>query len=172
MSETLQHDPRIKQQIKDLLYKSVYTPVMEKFSERLSEIITKNTTLILSGHRSFIYRKKFYTDTNEPKPLKLNRLSPALYPVMDDYLKDLNELNNVELPYVLGFINQVLNSSNNLYDYLRLLPESMHPPLKELIASCPCRGHDLPEEKVEEIIQKNKTSIELIKKRMLLNIIL
>jgi hypothetical protein len=103
--------------------------------------------------------------------MKLNRLVPDLHPVMDEYLKDLSDLNDVELPYVIGFINQVLNASNNLPDYLRILPESMHHTIKGLIETCPCRAVSLSEDKVLELQMKNQSSIELLKKRMVLNLI-
>jgi len=170
--EALQHDPRTKQQIKELLYDSVYEPVNTRFSERISNIIVKNTGLSATSHRSFIYKRKYYTLDAGPKPLKINRLHPSLYEEMDKYLADLSELNDRELPYVLGFINQVLNSSNNIQDYMKLLPESMHTVLRDLADTCPYHTRILPDEKVEEITSKNQASIELLKKRMVLNLIM
>ena len=171
MTDPLQHDPRTKQQIKDLLYQSIYDPVEAKFKKRLEAIILKNTSLIASSHRSFIYKRKFYNIDDTPKPIKTNRLVVALAPVMDAYLNDLDELNNVELPFVVGFINQVLNSSNNFPDYLRLLPESMHHSLRNLMNTCPCHASSLSEDKINAILAKNQSSIELLKQRMVLNLI-
>ena len=41
--EQLNHDPRTKQQIKDILYQHQYGPVQGQFKKRLDEIITKNS---------------------------------------------------------------------------------------------------------------------------------
>jgi hypothetical protein len=87
-------------------------------------------------------------------------------------VKETKQLNNHELPYVLGFINQVLNSSNNLQDYLKLLPDSVHSPIQKLINSCPCRVVDLTPDEIKHLKEKNYESIELIKQRMLSNLIL
>lgn len=171
MSEHLQHDPRTKQQIKDLLYTSLYDPVQKQFKARLDGIISKNSSLITSSHGSFIYKGEFYTNDPNKPPMKMNRLVAQLRPQMDEYLKDLKQLNDYELPYVLGFINQVLNSSNSLQDYIRILPESMHQPLKQLIDTCPCRQHVLTEAKIKELHDKNQESINMIKQRMVRNLI-
>jgi len=88
------------------------------------------------------------------------------------YLKEVNELNMHEIPYVMGFINQVLNSSDDLNDYLRVLPETMHRPLKELMDICPCRTTKLSPETVEEMRTRNNHSIELMKRRLVTNLLL
>lgn len=172
MSEHLQHDPRTKQQIKDLLYASLYDPVQQQFQKRIQAIIAKNTSLIGSSHESFVYKSEYYTNENTKPPLKMNRLVPQLRPMMDEYLRDLKELNDKELPYVLGFINQVLNASDSLQDYMRLLPESMHLPLKKLTETCPCRKINLTEDKIKALHDKNQQSIAMIRQRMVKNLII
>ena len=172
MSEHLQHDPRTKQQIKDLLYDSLYSPVQQQFKSRIQAIVTKNCSLVSSSHESFVYKGEFYSNETTKPPLKMNRLSAILRPVMDEYLKDLKDLNDRELPYVLGFINQVLNASDSLEDYIRVLPESMHHPLKKLIDTCPCRKKALTEEKIKVLHDRNSESIAMIKQRMVRNLII
>lgn len=168
--EQLQYDPRIKQQIKDALYDFLYTPVQNQFKIQLDTLISQNTLLGKNGHKSFNYKGEYYSCDNGPPPRVRNRLIPQLRPQMDDYLKELNELNEKELPYVLGFINRVLNSTNRLDDYLRLLPESAHYPIEKLIAACPCQGTQLPDELVQQLRKDNETHINLMKARMVTNI--
>lgn len=172
MSETLQHDPRTKQQIKDALYEYLYAPIQKRFKDRLDQLIVKNAVLCGYSHKSFMYRNILYNCDTSPLPKKMNRLAPALQPDMNEYLRDLKELNEKELPYVLGYINQVLNSSNDLCDYLRLLPASVHSPVEALIATCPCRGKKLPEEAVQLLQKKNQAPIDLMKQRMVTNLII
>lgn len=170
--ETLQHDPRTKQQIKDALYAHLYAPIEKQFKQRLDQLIIKNAVLEGYSHKSFMYKNVLYTCDTQPLPRKMNRLCLALQPAMNEYLKDTKQLNEKELPYVLGFINQVLNSSNDLHDYLRLLPQSVHHPVKHLIDTCPCRGKKLSEETVELLTSKNQAYINMMKTRMVTNLLI
>jgi len=172
MSEVLQHDPRTKLQIKELLYAFLYAPVERQFKQRLHTLIARNTVVTGASHQSFTYKGNLYVNDPQPVPRKLNRLVPQLHADMDAYLADLKRLNDTEVPYVMGFINQVLNSSNDLHDYLRLLPNSVHPPIQKLIDSCPCRTKYLSDEQVQEMQIKNQQSIDLVKQRMVTNLLI
>lgn len=170
--EPLQHYPRIKQQIKEALYDFLYTPVQKKFKLQLDTLIIQNTLLGGHRHKSFSYKGILYNCDTSAFPRKANRLLPQFQNTMDLYLRDLKHLNEQELPYVLGFINQVLNASNNLSDCLRLLPESVHSPIKALIATCPCEAQRLPAETVAQLTEKNASAIQLMKSRMVINLLL
>ena len=172
MEEQLQHDPRTKSQIKDLLYAFLYTPVQNQFQQRLDTLITRNAVIQGISHKSFIYKGVIYSCDTTPVPRRMNRLAIQLVPDMNDYLIDLKQLNEHELPYVLGFINQVLNSSNDLHDYLRLLPQSVHQPIEKLIATWPCRAKQLTDEDVQAIQTKNSQPILLMKQRMVSNMLI
>lgn len=171
MEDHLLHDPRTKMQIKEILFEFLYGSVNEKFTKRLDNIIVQNTVLGGYSHSSFVYKGIFYAYDKTPPPRKMNRLMLQMQATMNDYLKELDELNSKELPYVVGFINQVLNSSNELHDYLRLFPASVHRPVQSLIDTCPCRNKKLSEESVLDIQDKNKNAIHMMKKRMVINLI-
>lgn len=172
MDEVLQHDPRTKQAIKDILYAFLYESVQKKFKQRLDTIITKNTVLLGATHNSFIYRNVIYSCDTQKMPRKMNRLVPQLVSTMEDYLKDAQQLNNTELPYVLGFINQTLNASNDLHDYLKVLPSALHQPIEALITTYPCRTKKLSEQAVAALQEANKSAVVLIKQRMVTNLII
>lgn len=167
-----QNDPRIKQQIKNDLFTLLYTPVEQNFKRQLDSIIINNSVLMHSAHHNFSHRGIMYSLRAGPIPRQVVRLNPTLYPLMDEYLESVNQLNKTELPYVLGFINRVLNSSNDLRDFLTMLPASVHRPIQKLIASCPCRVIALDPEHVKQLIDKNQVPIDLIKQRMLTNLLL
>lgn len=170
--DRLEHDPRTKQQVKDALYEFVYAPVQRQFKARLDAIIIKNTLMGGYGHRHFIYRGEVYNIEETPPPVRKNRLQPALRVPMEEYLADVTELNQHELPYVLNFITQVLNSSCDLNDYMRVLPESVHYPLNQLASTCPCRSTTLAEDKVAHLMAKNQEPINMIKRRLVTNLLI
>lgn len=172
MDEPLLHDPRTKQQIKDALYQHLYAPIQKQFKQRLDNIVTQNTVALGVGHASFLYKGTVYVAEDLPVPRKMNRLLPKYVPVMEEYLNDLKQLNENELPYVLGFITQVLNASNDLQDYLRVFPNTLHRPIEDLINSCPCRAKRLSEETIENLQYKNKIAIQLTKQRMVTNLLI
>lgn len=172
MSDPLQYDPRTKMAIKELLYETVYSPIDRHFKKRIHDLITKNSSLVNSPHRSFNYRGELYTLETTKPPVKFNRLVPELKPLMETYLKDIKTLNDHELPYVLNYFNQVLNSSDSLRDYVNILPSYLHHALNKMIATCPCRDCRLSEEKIKEINAKNTESLNLLGQRMAKNLIL
>lgn len=172
MTDTLSHDPRTKQQIKDAIYSFLYQPTEKQMKLRLDTLIVKNAVIGGYTHKSFMHKNILYNCDATALPRKMNRLVPQLYEDMAEYLKDLKQLNEREVPYVVGYINQVLNSSNDLCDYLKLLPEAVHNPIKHLIATCPCRNEKLPQETVQMLQKKNQTSIDLMKQRMVLNLLI
>lgn len=172
MSECLKHDPTTKQQIKTVLYEALYAPVQRQFKQRIDTIIVKNTVITGFGHKSFMHKNVLYSCDTAPLPRKLNRLDPSLAAEMADYLKDLKQLNEKEVPYVIGYINQVLNSSNDLHDYLRLLPDAVHYPIRDLIATCPCHTKKLSDETVQLLQDKNLPLIQMMKERMVTNLLI
>jgi hypothetical protein len=170
--DQLQHDPRTKQHLKDALYDFLYTPVQNQFKTRLETIIIRNAILSGYGHKSFTYKGERYSCDVAPPPRAWNRLLPQLRPLMDEYLADLKHLNQYEVPFVVGYINKVLNASNDLGDYLRLLPDCTHRPIEKMIATCPCKATQLEEDKVISIREQNAVSIDLIKQRMVTNLLI
>lgn len=159
-----------KKMIKDALYDYLYKPVQNHYESKLHSIINRNTILLKSGSKHFVYKGITYSTEEDKLPLLKQRLDTSFYKEMDSYLADLSNLNNNELPYVLGFINQVLNSSESLKDYLMLLPEAATNPIKNM--ECPCKARILPEEIIDGIKAKNTKAVNLIKQRLALNLLM
>lgn len=168
----LHHDPKVKQQLKDMLYEFLYGPVQKQYQQVLQGIIRKNTQLLQTQHKSFIYKGVVYNMDTTALPRKMNRLTPALVPDMNAYLAEVTRLNTQEVPYVVGFITQVLNSSNNFQDYLQAFPSVLHPILEKVIASSPCRHQKLTLDEIQAIQSKNQKSIDLLKQRVVTNLII
>ena len=166
----LQNDPRTKQMIKDMLYSHIYDPVEYRLHEKLKLIMGKNRLLNHHDMDYFSYKAKVYSLDNT-LIRSAPKLDPSLHAEMQEYLKELNELNRVEIPYVLNFINQALNASNDLRDYLKILPECLHRPIQELIDAYDCHTERLTSEEAEAFKERNHQSILMVKKRLLLNVV-
>lgn len=166
----VQNDPRTKQMIKDMLYSHIYAPVEYRLHEKLKLIMGKNKLLNHHDMDYFSYKAKVYS-LDGTLIRSAPKLDPSLHGEMQEYLKELNELNRVEIPYVLNFINQVLNASNDLRDYLKILPECLHKPIQELIDAHECHTERLTAEEVEAFKERNTKSILMVKKRLMLNLL-
>jgi hypothetical protein len=173
MTEELKYDPKSKRIIKEAMFAFLYQPLEVSTHKRLKTLIIKNSLLYGNNQHCLSYRGKEYAiDADSKRPRAMNRLKAELRPLMDEYLEDLVEINTVERPYVLGFINQTLNASSSLQDYLKIFPESMHKPLKHFIDTCGSRVGKLEPETIADIRHKNLIPIELMKKRMVLNLLI
>lgn len=173
MDEPLQYDPRAKQQIVNAIYAFLYDPVSLSFQKRLDGLIIKNSLMLGVGSKAVAYKGQIYAMSGSGSIVSTpaSRLAPALKQEMDEYLKDVAQVNEGEMPFVMGFIRQVLNSSNDMNDYLRVLPRSVHHPVEKLILSCPCRSKTLTEAAVSTLLTSNEAPINLMKRRMVLNLL-
>lgn len=173
MTDELVYDPRTKDVIKNEIYQFLYSPVDKEFAKRLKTIIVKNSLLHGNDQDWVSYKGEYYSASSDSmRPRPINRLKPELKPHMDEYLADVQRINNEEMPYVLGFITQVLNSSNSIQDYFKIFPESTHKPIRELVKRCGCRKESLEDDQVAKIQRRNEIPIELMKKRMVLNLLI
>ena len=173
MTEELKYDPKSKLVIKNAMFDFLYAPLEKSTHKRLKTLIIKNSLLHGNNQHWVSYRGTEYAinpDSKRPRPM--NRLKPDLMALMNEYLEDLVQINTIERPYVLGFINQTLNASSSLQDYLKIFPESMHKPLKHFIDTCGSRVGKLEPEMIATIQQRNQIPIELMKKRMVLNLLI
>lgn len=163
-------DARIKVQIKDALYEFLYAPVKRHYTSRLNHIIIRNTVINKNAEKTFHYRGvQYHCEDGVHPPRKWNKLHPDLKMDMDEYLKEMNQIYNNEVPLVVGCITQILNSSNCLADYLRVLPDSAHAALREFTSEGLTQ---LSDERVEQLQKQHKTSIDLMKARMVTNLLL
>jgi hypothetical protein len=177
MSKNMMHDykPRLKSMIKEAILDVLYAPVNKTFQKDIDALIDKNGTLQAGSPSSFRYRDVTYTHstaTPPRHPYPYNRLADVLKHDMDKILGDRKDLEDHEKPYVENYINKILNSSDNLLDYIALLPDYLRPPVQKLIDTCPCRNCSLSTDKIKEIHDSNAKSFGLIKLRMAKNLIL
>ena len=173
MAITAQHDPMLKLQLKERLESFLYTPVWEDQEKRLRRLVLHNSRILNSPYEVFSYQGETYINGNPSKlPRPMLRLSPQLKDEMDAYLHDVKEVHDMEKPYVMGYITQVLNLTCNREDHLSLFPESVHKPILEMRAYSPYGATKLAPHVISEFIEHNEPSLVLMKKRQMLNLLM
>lgn len=174
MSEDhLSYDPSTKKKVLTALLDHLYEPSFKSLNKRLHDIIYKNSSIKQNAQQAFTYKGNYYQiDEMKPLPRPLNQLDKSLYPEMQKYLVELDSIQVYEHPYVNNYLTQILNTSDNFPDYYRLLPESLHSVLDTLREQCPCRRRSLSDKRITEIQRKNVLPVELMKKRMVHNLLL
>lgn len=171
MAEILQHDSRAKQIIKNSLLQFLYEHLMHAHMEEIHRIIAANTALLKCSHNSFHYKGQTYSYRDVPIKISPNKLHESLYERMEHALTELNKVNREELPYVTGFINKALNSTDHFCDLLKIFPETIHDPIKSLADTCLRKTAQLSPDKIEKIKAEHSKAIDLIIQRQVTNMI-
>lgn len=163
-------NPYLKQDVLAMISEHVYSAAHRRMNKRLEEIITKNTSMIGSGDMVLSYKGEYYSCQGVRRTeKKTNRILPILRPYMDEWINDNNALHD-EIGLVETYLATVLNASNNVSDYFRLLPDCVHPALQPY-AQQPNVQPPLSDEQVQAIQAKNQKAMSMIKQRLLLNLI-
>ena len=163
-------DPRQKQAILNSLNGFIHESIQERIEKQLETIIITNTAIVGSGDPVFTYKGSIYSCKNIRRTTRrTNQLQPQLKPTMDEWIDDAGEV-NVDMGYIKAFLASVLNASNNVSDYHRILPDCLHSVLRPF-ASLPNVQLPISDEQVIAIQQKNHKAVGLIKRRLLLNLI-
>lgn len=170
---TVAYDPRTKKRIRQELHEELYGPINRELENELASIIRKNSIACGNDQQCFKYKGEVYAqNTIKLIPRPVNWLKPQFFTDMESYLDEKNTLEKDELPYVIGYINQVLNSSDSFQDYYKLFPDSIHHVLKRIQAQCPCRNDTLKLEQIDRIQRQNIHSVNLMRKRLTINVLL
>lgn len=172
MDTQLQYDPRTKQFMLTDLINYLYLPVQKQLEIREKALIVRNTLLGGYTDKSFIYKGKLYFVQGSLPPRKANRLIPQLVHEFNEYLQDRKAVLEQEIPYTKGYLTHVLNQSSSVQDYMQLLPDVMHPVLQRYSDMCPCKIGKLTPQQVDSIKAEHQHSIQLLKQRMVKNLLL
>lgn len=171
------YGPETKAHIKDSIYAALYEQVDEKFSNQMDALIIENSGLNQNQQRLMKYRGEFkyhsqYDKNSRVPASKINSLHPSLEPRYLALMKEKDRINNDELPFVLGYVNQVLNVSNGFEDYYKLFPALLHPILDKLKQDCPCRNAELPQELIDSMLSQSQKSIAMLEQRAMTNLLM
>ena len=159
-----------KVELRELLHFYLYERVEEHRKEQLESLIKANCTLSNSSFPAFRFRGATYqVNAFVGYQAYPRQLHPGLIPVVEKFVAEQEQLLEYEQPMVRGYITAVLNSSNSLKDYLRLLPASVHLALADI--TMPDLPATLSESDIDSMNVRYAQHISLLKQRLLLNLL-
>ena len=110
---------------------------------------------------------------NTLNPLIKKRIRKELLKIIYNSKPYTKEIQS-ERVHISGYITNVLNSSNSLYDYLELIPKVIHKPINQilfLLQESENKKPTLSEKEIDEILNRHEDTIILLKKRLMINLI-
>lgn len=162
-------DPTKKYNVRLMLEEFIYKPAETQLEKKLNAIM--NSHSIDDPHRSmaFMFKGQVYAPKDYRSPGKITLLSRRLYPNMEEWLKETNKLQE-EKTKASNYLTCILNEAKNLADLQALLPECLHPGLG-IIGSANLSSLLTPEH-IEAVNHQHTDSIQMIKERLVLNLLI
>lgn len=177
-------DNRFKWHIRDAVLNALYIPVEDHYHVAIDDLVKRNTMKLQQHdmalhksvqpghtHRSFAYNGKFYNLEQTDGPPVRNRVHPELEAEVKTCTTHYEQILNYEKTLVAGYLTAMLSESRHPGDYLPLLPQSLHDPLKRCIA-WEDWSVKLSQEKIDAFLAKHQPRYDLIRQRMATNLIL
>lgn len=159
-----------KQRIQNNIFDLLNNSWLIRLKKQLDTIIIKNAIKCGYTHKSFYYKNKVYQCDDTFFPRNTNRLSKELEPAFYEYLEELKKLDDEHI-IINAYIIQVLNISNDRDDYMYLLPEALHNSICKEIPAYPDKSTSLLSPATRPLLKKNLIPIQLIKARLVMNLI-
>lgn len=156
-------------QLVNTLMDFIYKKANQDLADKFEAVVERNSYLDPDGTRAFRYKGELYLTKNYYYPTtRVKTLHKSLYTTMDQIIKDDREISKEQL-VVKNYLTCVLVKSKNSADLKALLPDFLHPAIKDL------NGLGIePTVTKDEVESFNKAShffIDSIKQRLLLNLI-
>lgn len=162
----------LKGVVMQLLESVIYTPLETQSQKELEEIAIAHSTAKNQQITYFDYKgERYQFNFIKGQRCLLSTLLAPLQPRMDVWLKHKKEVLDTEKVYVMGLFRKVLNSSESIQDYKRLLPECTHAVLNEARVTYYDLPPTLSDEFVKQFWIENEASITQLKTRMMFNIL-
>lgn len=152
----------------------LYKPYEEHCNTLIDRIIVEHVKLSKATFLGFRFRgKHYFHSSTQDRPRNPTSLSLVLYPQMEELLKDFETVRLYEYPLVINSITAMLNESQHPNDFLKILPECIHPALYNFYQK-PYTGYDeeITAEKAIEIRQKYNKAMDAMLIRLTTNLVL
>lgn len=169
---------RAKAEILTTISAFLYEPYEEHCNLIIDRIIVEHTLIDMKLSKAtflgFRFRgKHYFHSSTQDRPRNLTSLSLELYPQMEEVLKDFETVNLYEKPLILNSVTAMLNESQHPNDFLKVLPECLHPALSTFYQTqYPEYDEELTPEKATEIRERYSKALDAIHVRLATNLIL
>jgi hypothetical protein len=167
--------PALRLQLQKELYNIVYARYQRQSGEKIMSLIQKNQGLQRLAFPAFSYKGEKYSSIPEGargadrKIIRIpyQPLDKSLHAEMDAWLEAKADIEREEAVFVMNALSAVLKSTTNINDYIRLLPELLHPHLHYVASLCECQVQSMTDEQVERLLATHGRYINVIRERQL-----
>lgn len=168
--------PNIRPAIRDEVLHFLYTKDAESAATTLSDILQENCTLTNTTTLALTFHGKVYQPSHAPKRLIAPPIHPSLNDRMLAYVKDRTLIEREEKLIIKNLLTAILNTSDCVDDWLKLLPPAVHSPveLQRLYypaISPPESEPILTFDMIEAFERKQERFLNMLKGRLALNLI-
>ncbi|WP_038345645.1 hypothetical protein [Acinetobacter sp. A47] len=163
------HKYRLQGEIREFLYRKVFNHI----EKRILELATRNQEITGSITLAFVYRSETFAQrvVSKGRYIIPKPLDESLRPEMDKILAHRTNIIS-ESDYVMSLMSKVFSMTNKVEEVLGLLPEGIHPPIIKFIGQgCPAPS-DLPPEMHQEVLEFNAQGYEMLRTRLMGNLVL
>lgn len=161
---------QIRTQLRDAFLQWLYKPMLEQLQQQIVAIIKENAAIQWLPHYSFMYKGQLWAIQTQA-PRKSQKLHDSLIGRMEAYLQERRELEQEQSQCLAGIL-RILNAIKDPRDCLRILPETLHQPLVPLLAEYPDAPSLLPEDSILQLREDNAPYINIMKQRLVLNLLI
>lgn len=164
---------QVKLYITSLILQHLYGKSEQMFRDILKGIHEEQQALVKVPFTLFMFRGKKHAwkilwDINDPPELHL-----SLHERMQKYVNDHAQVFDFERPCVEGVLKAMFTHTEFLDDYYELLPESLHKCFEGYTEMFDSIGNKrLFGPQMDEFKERNERYLQLIRNRMMMNILL
>ena len=148
----------------------------DRLRDTFLEICEQNDALsanpIGSGLSTFYYKGKKWSALKYPSAVQgVQKLHPELHGKMDEYIKQFEEIENVEKPAVMGFMRAIANHSPDSKTMMTYLPTALHDPARDMFTLANVEPVERTTDEVAEMVKASPISVAVFKVRMMKNLL-
>lgn len=164
-----------KKEALKVLSSLLYQRIDKEFQNRRNQIILENSRLSGNTQHCMWYKGELIGAQNyhfRAIPRPANSIHPSIVEKYEALLKEEEQLEREEKALVIGYIRKVLNLPYSFDSLFRFFPEQMHKTLTGLRSRCPyLHLKPMEESEQEKFISENEEYIQLMRVRMLKNLL-
>lgn len=157
------------------LYKDImnilYASMDRKLEEAMWQIAVKNQTLVKGVTATFFYKERWWP-VNPIRPKECNRiLDPTLYSEVKELIEEYSTMKDSTKIGIETMVGNFLAIAGHIDDFNRLFPEGIRN-LMQISENVFNIKDPLPDELIQEHLNKNKENLRYFKKLLITQLLL